>query len=146
MTMKCPACGKDNVESAKFCKKCGAYLAWAPTTAAQASEFPATQLAPDFAEPDSDATVIRPAARPAARPPTAPAAAVAPDPLLEALADRTSPGAGPIPHPGASPSQSKAVAQAGPDIPVRASKAGLMVGGLVLMAMLCVGFGYWMFC
>ena len=152
MTMKCPACGKENVESAKFCKKCGAYLAWAPTTAAQASEFPATQMAPDSVEPDSDATVIRPVTRPAARPASAPAA---PDPLLEALADRGGPGVGAMPgagpsvtpHQSASPSpgsvRSQAVVAPGQDVPARSGKAGLIVGGLALIALLLAALAYW---
>ena len=138
MTMKCPACGKENVESAKFCKKCGAYLAWAPTTAAQPSEFPATQMAPDFIEPDSDATVIRPAARPAARAHRTPPTAVAPDPLLEALVDRTGPGPSPV------ASQSQAAASPGQDTPVRSGKAGLIVGALVLVALLAAALAYWL--
>lgn len=146
MTMKCPACGKENVESAKFCKKCGAYLAWAPTTAAQASEFPATQMAPDFAEPDSDATVIRPVARAAARPTSAPAAAPAPDPLLEALVDRSGPPATAAPGPGQkpSPAQPQAATPPGQDVPVRSGKAGLIVGGLVLLAVLAAALAYWL--
>lgn len=138
MTMKCPACGKENVESAKFCKKCGAYLAWAPTTAAQASEFPATQMAPDFAEPDSDATVIRPVARAAAAP--------APDPLLEALVDRSGPPATAAPGPGPkpSPAQPQAATPPGQDLPVRSGKAGLIVGGLVLVAVLAAALAYWL--
>ncbi|MDP2366896.1 zinc-ribbon domain-containing protein [Rhodoferax sp.] len=133
MTMKCPACGKENVEAAKFCKKCGAYLAWQSTTMEPGSDFAATQMASDFAEPDSDATVIRPAARPAARQSRAPVAA-APDPLLEALADRSSPSAGP-PKVAAAPAQ---------DVPVRSAKAGLIVGALVLVAVLAAALAYWL--
>ena len=136
MTLKCPACGKENVEAAKFCKKCGAYLAWQSTTMEPGSDFAATQMAPDFAEPDSDATVIRPAARPAARQTRAPVPS-APDPLLEALADRSSPSASP-PRVTAAPAQ---------DAPARSAKTGWMAGALVLTGVLVVlaaALAYWL--
>ena len=63
MTMKCPACGKENADGTKFCKKCGAYLAWSSTAAGATSDFQPTVMVPDSVDPDSDATVIRPAAR-----------------------------------------------------------------------------------
>jgi hypothetical protein len=138
MTMKCPACGKDNAQGIKFCKKCGAYLAWSPTAAEAASDFQPTIMVPDSVDPESDATVIRPVARPTARhaPDTVPTQA---DPLLEALAGQ--PGPGPSldrSDTHEAPSQTHA-----PDAPKGAGKTAVIVGGLVLLLALGAGAAYW---
>lgn len=136
MTMKCPACGKENAQGSKFCKKCGAYLAWSPSAGEATPDFQPTIMVPDSVDPESDATVIRPAARPAARhaPATAP---VQPDPLLEALADR--------PSPSSSPDRSEAPGETqAPDTPKRSGKAGLIIGGLVLIVVIGAAAAYWL--
>ena len=125
MSMKCPACGKENAQGTKFCKKCGAYLAWSPAAGESTPDFQPTIMVPDSVDPESDATVIRPVVRPAARhaPDTVPTQV---DPLLEALADR--------PGPSSSPHQSEEPGEtAVPDTPKRSGKAGLIIGGLVLL-------------
>lgn len=132
MTMKCPACGKENADGTKFCKKCGAYLAWSSTAAGATSDFQPTVMVPDSVDPDSDATVIRPAARSAGRqiPASAPAE---PDPLLEALADRSSPGPNPV----------RDENPAAPDTPGRSSKAGPIIAGLVSIVIIAAAAAYW---
>ncbi len=138
MTMKCPACGKDNAQGIKFCKKCGAYLAWSPNAAEAASDFQPTIMVPDSVDPDSDATVIRPVARATARhaPDTVPTQA---DPLLDALAGQPGPNPSPDRSDGPeAPSETHA-----PDNPSGASKAPVIIGGLVLLLAIGAGAAYW---
>lgn len=136
MSMKCPACGKENVDGAKFCKKCGAYLAWSATAQASTPDFQPTIMVPDSEDPESDATVIRPVAKPAAR--QAPAAVPAqPDPLLEALADR--------PGPSWSPERSEAAVQTeAPNTAKRTGRAGLIIAGLLLIVAVGAAAAYWL--
>jgi hypothetical protein len=132
MTMKCPACGKENADGTKFCKKCGAYLAWSSTAAGETSDFQPTVMVPESVDPDSDATVIRPAVRSAGR--QIPASASAePDPLLEALADRSSPGPSPV----------RAENPLAPDAPRRSSKTGPIIAGLVSVVVIAAAAAYW---
>lgn len=138
MTMKCPACGKDNAQGIKFCKKCGAYLAWSPNAAEAASDFQPTIMVPDSVDPDSDATVIRPVARATARhaPDTVPTQA---DPLLDALAGQP----GPNPSPDRSDRPEAPSETHAPDNPRGASKAPVIIGGLVLLLAIGAGAAYW---